>query len=144
MAQTLNVSNCLCLNSDSTGPCKTLQTALNTTCRLYEANQILPNISLPDQTTQQVLEVMSEKSVQDACIWVNQTLTEIGSSGLPSDVSCSSVSSLSGVCSQWSEFKSILTIQSKVQLLNPSPISEEDWFSEHTDLNSADYSRSDC
>lgn len=144
MAQTLNVSNCSCLNSDSTGSCKTLRTALSTTCRLYEANQILPNISLPDQTTQQVLEVMSEKSVQDACIWVNQTLTEIGSSGLPSDVSCSSVSSLSGVCSQWSEFKSILTIQSKVQLLNPSPISEEDWFSEHTDLNSADYSRSDC
>ena len=149
MAQSLNVSNCSYLSmsdSEPTGPRKTLQTALNVTCRLYEANRIIPNINLPEQTTQEVLQVMSEKGVQDACIWLNETLTspEIGSSGLPSDVNCSNVSSLSGICSQWSEYKSILTIESKVELLNPSPISDDEWFSGHTDLDSADYRRSGC
>ena len=146
MAQSLDV-NCSYLNMLDSEPAEsheTLQTALNVTCRLYEANRIIPNINLPDETTQEVLQVMSEKSVQDACMWLNETLTsQIGSSGLPSDVDCSSVSSLSGICGQWSEYKSILTIESKVNLLKPSPIDKEVWLSGHN-LNSADYLRSDC
>jgi hypothetical protein len=121
--------------------CQTLQTALKTTCRLYDANSLLPNISLPDQTAQQVLEIMSTKSVQDACIWVNESLP----SGFPSEsgVDCSDVSSLGGLCSQWSEYTSILRIEEKVQRLNPS-VNEDSWFTKHPDLNRDNYSNSDC
>ena len=132
LVQSLNVS-CSCLNSDSTGACQTLRSALNTTCRLYEANSVLSSISLPNQTAKQVLNVMSERSIEDACIWLNETLRSagIGSSGLPSSVQCSSVSTLSGVCSQWSEFVSIMKIGSKVDRLGASPISEKNWFKRH-------------
>ena len=131
--------SCSCLNNDTTEHCQTLQSALNTTCRLYEANKILPNINLTDDTAQRVLEIMSEKGVQDACIWVNKTLREIDSQArLPDDVDCSDVSTLGGVCSQWSEFTAIMRIESKVDLLGSITIDEDKWFSRHTDLNRED------
>ena len=125
--------SCSCLNSDSTGTCQSLRSALNATCRLYDANRILPNISLPDQTAQQVLEIMSEKSVQDACTWIDETLrsADIGTSGLPSDVQCSNASTLGNICGQWKEFTSIMRIESKVDLLGPSLISESTWLKTH-------------
>lgn len=131
LIQTLNVSSS-CLDSDSTGACQTIRTALNTTCRLYEANRILPNISLPDQTAQQVLQLMSNKSVQDACSWMNANLP----AGFPSNsgIDCSIVSSLGGVCSQWREYVSIVVIESKVDRLGPTPISETSWRKRHCSL----------
>ena len=136
LAHSLNVS-CSCLNSDSTGACQTLRSALNTTCRLYDANRILPNVSLHNQTAQEVLNVLSEKSTEDACKWVNETLgsAEIGSSGLPSSVQCSNVSTLSGICSQWNEFVSIMTIASKVDRLGPTPITETKWLKRHSGVS---------
>ena len=138
LAQSLNVS-CSCLNSNSTETCQKLQSALNVTCRLYDANRILPNISLPDDTAQEVLEIMSEKSVQDACIWTNETLHSNDSPGLPSNVDCSDVSTLGGVCSQWNEFTSIMKIESKVDLLRPT-IDEDEWFGRHSLTRSNFYS----
>ena len=76
---------------------------------------------------------MSEKSVEDACNWVNETLSsaEIGSSGLPSSVQCSNVSTLSGICSQWDEFASITTIESKVDRLGSIDINQSKWLDAH-------------
>ena len=141
LARSLNVS-CSCLNRNPTGvQCEAprVRIALNATCRLYDANRILPNISLPDSTSQQILEIMSNKSVQDACTWINETLPF----GLPSDVDCSDVSTLDGICNQWNEFSSILRIKSKVDRLNPS-IDESEWFQGHPDLNRSDYYDSSC
>lgn len=81
---------------------------------------------------------MLEKSVQDACIWVNETLRAIDlQSRLPSEVDCSSVSTLGGVCRLWSEFASILKIESKVDLLSPS-VNETKWFMGHPELTPDD------
>ena len=137
LTQSLNVS-CSCLNSSSTENCQKFQSALSATCRLYEANKILPNINLPDNTTQQVLEIMSEKGVQDACIWVNETLRQVNpQAGLPSEVVCSNVSTLDSLCSQWSEVTSIMRIEAKVDLLGAS-IEEDKWFESHNDLTRAE------
>ena len=125
-----------CLN-DSDGNCEVLRSALNVTCRLYEANTILPKINLPNPTDQDVLQIMSEKSLADSCTWVNETLTNImGSSGLPSGVQCSNVSSLAGVCSQWSDSVAIMRIESKVDRLNPMILNETTWLKNKT-LNAA-------
>jgi hypothetical protein len=79
-----------------------------------------------------VLEIMSNKSVQDACRWMNENLP----SGFPSEsgVDCSNVASLGGLCSQWSEYISIMAIESKVDRLGPTPISETSWLKKHCSL----------
>ena len=129
LSQSLSVSYS-CLDSDG-GNCGVLRSALGVTCRLYEANTILPKINLPNPTDQDVLQIMSEKSLADSCTWVNETLTNIaGSSGLPSGVQCSNVSSLAGVCSQWSDSVAIMRIESKVDRLNPMILNETTWLND--------------
>lgn len=76
---------------------------------------------------------------------MNETLRSAGSSsGLPSNVQCSDVTTLGGLCSQWSEFTSILRIESKVDALNPTPISEDSWLNEHSELNATVYMHPEC
>lgn len=92
---------------------KIIQEALNTTCKLYEARNTLSRITLDNFTAYNVLVIMSEKSLEDACSWTSAALRNVSSNY---DIECSN-SSLTDLCSQWNNVVSIKVVENKVDKL---------------------------
>ena len=93
---------------------KELREALNTTCKLHEANNTLAKITIEDQTDYDILRIMSEKSLEDACEWVSSTLNTGFNSSYR--VHCDN-SSLTDLCSQWNDVIAIQRVEDKVDIL---------------------------
>lgn len=120
----INASLDVFKNNTNNESYKELQQALKTTCKLHEARNTLDMITLDNQTAYNVLLIMSEKSLEDACSWTNTTLRKVGSSH---DIECSN-SSLADLCSQWNNVVSIKGVENKVDKLEVTPsINESSW-----------------
>ena len=106
--------------------------ALNTTCKLFDANATMAMIRLDNQVDYDALTIMSAKGVEDACAWTGEELEIAGSSF---DLACDTAT-LTNICSQWNDYASIQRIEATVHRLKNTleedsdrEIDEHDWIS---------------
>ena len=104
--------------------------ALNTTCKLFDANATMAIISLDNQVDYDALTIMSAKGVEDACAWTGEELDNARSSF---DLACDTAT-LTNICSQWNDYASIQRIEATVDRLKDTlrgntdrNINEHDW-----------------